>query len=133
MAMSSVFGESNTSTTEFWPFTVGAPRYYDFYELIVYLLYPLLIYFVYRNGRSKKFWIPYMIWGTLNVALMFMAVSDVFGPSDRNLAEFWPFSVGALKFYDLLELIVYLTIPLIVYYFYLMVQKDHQKNQQAQK
>ncbi|MEI6852845.1 MAG: hypothetical protein WCL06_08385, partial [Bacteroidota bacterium] len=79
LAMTNVFGVFNSTTNEFWPFTVGAPRYYDFYELLVYLLYPLLIYFVYREGRSKKFWIPYIIWGIMNIALMIMAVSNVFG------------------------------------------------------
>jgi hypothetical protein len=126
LAMSDVFGISNSTSTEFWPFTIGAPRYYDFYELLVYLLYPLLIYFVYRQGQSKKFWISYIVWGNINLGLMIMAISDVFGTSNRNVKEFWPFTVGAIKYYDLLELVVYLTIPLIVYYFICLGKKEQQ-------
>ncbi|MEI6764887.1 MAG: hypothetical protein WCM76_04545 [Bacteroidota bacterium] len=126
MASSGVFGASDRTLTEFWPFTVGSPRYYDLYELIVYLGMPLLIYIVYRAGQSRKFWIPYIIWSILNIAIMIMAVLDVFGTSNRTVKKFWPFSVGELLYYDLLELVVYLTIPLIVYYVYLQVQ-HHQK------
>jgi len=128
LAMSNVFGISNQTTSEFWPFTIGAPRYYDYYELLVYLIYPLLIYFVYREGQSKKFWIPYIVWGIINLALMIMAISDVFGTSSRNLREFWPFTVGGLKYYDLLEMVVYLTIPLIIYYFIRLGKKEQHHN-----
>ncbi len=126
LAMSSVFGTSNKTMTEFWPFTVGSLRYYDFYELLVYLGLPLIIFFVYRAGQSKRFWIPYIIWGVINITLMFMAISDVFGTSVRTVKEFWPFSEGELKFYDLLELVVYLVIPLIIYYLYCLVQSKEQ-------
>ncbi len=112
--------------TEFWPFTVGSPRYYDLYELLVYLGIPLLIYFVYRAGQSRKFWIPYIIFGIINIALMVMAVSNAFGTSDRDVKKFWPFSVGALRYYDMLELLVYLSIPLFVYYFYCLMKKEQQ-------
>lgn len=122
LALLNVFGTSNHSFGEFWPFTVGSLRYYDFYELAVYLGMPLLIYFVYCKSRSKRFWITYIIWATVNFALMMMAVLNVFGPSDRSANEFWPFSVGALLYYDILELVVYLCIPLIVYYLYCIVK-----------
>lgn len=126
LAIADVFGASNSTMTEFWPFTVGSPRYYDFYELIVYLGMPIIVYIVYRSGRSKKFWISYIIWGLLNITLMILAISDTFGTSIRTVSKFWPFSVGALKFYDLLELVVYLVIPLLIYYVYQLVQKNEQ-------
>ena len=114
LAMSNVFGISDVTATEFWPFTVGSLKYYDFYELAIYLGMPLIIYFVYLAGQSRLFWIPYIIWGIMNITLMVMAVNNVFGTSDRAVKEFWPFSVGELLYYDLLELVVYLVIPLVI-------------------
>lgn len=118
MAYSGLFGPSDKTMTEFWPFTVGELNYYDFYELSVYLIFPLLIYIVYREGKSRMFWIPYIAWSLINIILMVMAISDVFGDSDRTVKQFWPFSVGGLKYFDLLELVVYLVIPLSIYYIY---------------
>jgi hypothetical protein len=46
MAVYDTFGEFNKSTEEFWPFTVGGLRTYDFVELFVYLGIPLAIFFL---------------------------------------------------------------------------------------
>lgn len=46
MAVYDTFGEFNKSTEEFWPFTVGGLKTYDFVELFVYLLIPLVIFYL---------------------------------------------------------------------------------------
>jgi hypothetical protein len=66
----------------------------------------------------KIFWIIYFIWAILNVALLVMAVYDIFGEFDKSAEKFWPFSVGSPSSYDFLELLIYLSIPLIFLYLY---------------
>ena len=53
-AINDTFGEFNKTTSEFWPFTVGNPRYYDFFELAVYLIIPLIIFGVYYFVHVKE-------------------------------------------------------------------------------
>ena len=53
-AINDTFGEFNKTTEEFWPFTVGSPRYYDFFELAVYLVIPLIIFGVYYLVNIKE-------------------------------------------------------------------------------
>jgi hypothetical protein len=48
MAYSNVFGEYYQPHTEFWPFTIGDAKYYDFAELFVYTGLPLLFYLLYN-------------------------------------------------------------------------------------
>jgi len=76
--------------------------------------------------KKKTFWIFFIIWSILNVSLLVMAVYDVFGKFNKTTEEFWPFTVGSPKYYDFLELLVYLAIPLIVYYLSKLVQYYHQ-------
>jgi hypothetical protein len=47
MAYSNAFGEYYQPRTEFWPFTIGEAKYYDWAELVVYTGIPLLFYFLY--------------------------------------------------------------------------------------
>ena len=47
-ALNDTFGEFDKSTEKFWPITVGGARYYDFFELSVYLLIPLFIFYLIR-------------------------------------------------------------------------------------
>jgi hypothetical protein len=48
MALNDTFGEFDKSTEKFWPFSIGSPKSYDYLELAIYLLMPLIIFFSYR-------------------------------------------------------------------------------------
>lgn len=48
LAVYDVFGKFDKSAKEFWPFTVGGLKTYDFFELGVYLGIPLIVYYLTR-------------------------------------------------------------------------------------
>jgi hypothetical protein len=48
MAYGNMFGEYYKPHTEFWPFTIGDAKYYDWAELFVYTGLPLLFYLLYN-------------------------------------------------------------------------------------
>jgi hypothetical protein len=48
MALNDTFGEFDRSTARFWPFSIGSPKSYDYLELAIYLLLPLIVFFSYR-------------------------------------------------------------------------------------
>jgi hypothetical protein len=63
------------------------------------------------------FWIFYIIWVTANIALLAVAVFHTTNDFIQSVEKFWPFTVG-LQASNLLELFVYLNIPLLIYFIY---------------
>jgi hypothetical protein len=64
----------------------------------------------------KGFWIFYILWVIVNITVMIMAFNDTFGEFDKTTEEFWPITVGNPRYYDFIELLVYLGIPLFIFY-----------------
>ena len=75
--------------------------------------------------NNKIFWILYFIWAIVNIAFLVLAVYDIFGEFDKSSEKFWPFTVGGLKTYDFLELLIYLAIPLVFFYSYRFTHHSH--------
>jgi len=69
----------------------------------------------------KTFWIIYLFWVIINLALLVMAFYDVFGEFDRTTRKFWPFTVGSPKYYDFFELLLYLGLPILGLFIYRLV------------
>lgn len=95
------------------------------------LLYLHIKLYVMRRSYSR-FWIFYILWSTVNFALMIMALYDTFGEFDKATEKFWPFTVGSPRYYDLLELLVYLLIPLIIHFAYRKVHHHKKEIQTSQ-
>ena len=75
--------------------------------------------------KAKIFWIFYILWSIVNIALLVMAVNNTFGEFDKTTEKFWPFTVGCLNSYDFLELSVYLVIPLAIHFLTKYVRLYH--------
>jgi hypothetical protein len=71
----------------------------------------------------RFFWIMYFIWLAANSLMFVLAHSNLLGEINKPLTEYWPFSVGVIKYYSIGELLVYTGLPLLFYVLYRVVQK----------
>jgi len=80
----------------------------------------------------KGFWTFYIIWAIINVTFLIMAFNDTFGEFDKTTEEFWPITVGGARYYDFLELAVYLVIPLFIFYLIRIVHPNQIKKEKQE-
>jgi hypothetical protein len=83
--------------------------------------------------KTKIFWICYIVWSALNIALLIMALNDTFGEFNKSAEKFWPFSVGSPASYDYIELAVYLAMPLIFYLGWRLVHHHDASKERQEK
>ena len=130
LAMRNVFGVSDNTMAELWPFTVSSLRYYDFYELAVLVGIPFFMFIVYQKGKSKWFWTFYIIWGIIDLSMMIAARSQIFILPGELFKTYWPIPVGDKEYYDLMALAIYLLIPLVIYYLYRLVHLSQMRSEE---
>jgi hypothetical protein len=80
--------------------------------------------------KGKRFWALYILWVVINVVFLILAVYDTFGEFNKTTEEFWPFTIGSPRYFDFVELFVYLGIPLAIYYLTRMVHSQHKIEQE---
>jgi len=75
--------------------------------------------------KSWIFWILYISWCIGHLVLFFVVLRNDYGGGYKASDEFWPFSDGRLKYYDWLELLLYIGLPLIIYALTRFVHKNY--------
>lgn len=74
--------------------------------------------------KNKGFWIFYLVWALFCMTMFVLAINDYIGEFNKSIEEFWPITVGSLRYRCFLELSVYLLIPLLIFYVYKAVNYE---------